>query len=71
MSLPAKNSRPKDDTTSSKTSPSKRLKQYHSSTDTPGLDDKKQPKIVTTSDSGCSLLIPWSLSDVHNALIQC
>ena len=44
----------KDDTTSSKISPSKRLKQHHSTTDTPGLDDNK-PKIVNASDSSKSL----------------
>ena len=44
----------KDDTAASKTSPSKRLKQHHSTTDTPGLDDKNQ-RVVSTSDSSISL----------------
>lgn len=32
----------KDDTTASNTSPSKRLKQHHSTTETPGLEDINQ-----------------------------
>ena len=43
----------KDDRTASKTSPSIRLKQHHSTTDTLGLDDNQ--KVVTSSDSSKSL----------------
>ena len=43
----------KDDITASKTSPSKRSKQHHSTTDAPGLDDKNQ-RVVTTSNSSKS-----------------
>ena len=39
----------KSDTTASKTSPSTRLKQHHSTIDKPGLDDNKQ-RVVATSD---------------------
>ena len=39
----------KSDTAASKTSPSTRLKQHHSTIDKPGLDDNKQ-RVVATSD---------------------
>ena len=44
----------KDNTTASKTSPSKKLKQHHSTTDRPGLNDNYQ-RVVTKSDSSKSL----------------
>ena len=44
----------KNDTAASKTSPSIRLKQHHSTTDTPGLDNNNQ-RVVTTSNSSKSL----------------
>ena len=44
----------KDNTTASKTSASIRLKQHHSTTDTPALDDNNQ-RVVTSSDSSKSL----------------
>ena len=44
----------KDDATSSKAFPSKIVKQHHSTTDTPVLDDKNQ-RVVTTTDSSKSL----------------
>ena len=44
----------KDNTIVSKTSPSKKLKQHHSTTDRPGLNDNYQ-RVVTKSDSSNSL----------------
>ena len=44
----------KDNTTASKTSPSKKLKQHHSTTDRPGLNDNYQ-RVVTKSDLSKSL----------------
>ena len=44
----------KDNTTASKASPSKKLKQHHSTTDIPGLNDNYQ-RVVTKSDSSKSL----------------
>ena len=44
----------KDNTTVSKTSPSKKIKQHHSTTDRPGLNDNYQ-RVVTKSDSSKSL----------------
>ena len=39
----------KDDTTTLNTSPTKKLKQQHSTADTPGLDDNNQSAATTRS----------------------
>ena len=53
----------KADTTASKTYPSKILKQHHSTTDTPGLDDKSQ-RVVTTGQSSISLDVNVSTLEI-------